>query len=430
VKWRARRLPSAPTDLCARLGRTESATRFYWRSADGRSELLGLGEVAAVEASGPERFARAEERIAELWREVEDGGVAAPPEAGPLFVGGFGFWDAPSAGGAWRGFPALRFWLPEVLYARVGDRAYKTELAAQGAAPSPRPARRRTPDGVERPAAAGFTAWPEPSRAEFAGAVLRATRAIGEGELAKVVLARACTLSQAGGFEAGRALCALRAAQPGCTVYGVGLGGASFVGASPERLLRREGDRLRADVLAGSAPRGRTPEEDAARARSLFDSPKERAEHAIVRDAVLAALAPRCAELAAAEAPSLLRLAGIQHLHTAVSGRLRAGARGGLLALAAELFPTPAVGGAPREAALAFLRRHEPGERGWYSGAVGWLAPSGDGELSVALRGALLRGDEALLHAGVGIVAGSTPEAELAETRWKLASALGALVEI
>ena len=428
----ARRQLAQPADPLARLARARSASRFYWRSADRRVELLGLGEVAAIEAAGPDRLEVAAARADALWSGLGVEGVDGPPEAGPLLVGGFGFWDDPAGDVDWRGFPALRFWVPEVLFARVGESGFRTDVRDAGACAS-RVTREtgssevgRAPRGI----AAGFSACAEPSRADFARAVTRATEAIGAGELEKVVLARACTLVQAGGFDAARVLDALRESQPGCFAFGVGLGSATFVGASPERLLRRDGVEVRADALAGSAPRGRTPEDDERRGRSLLASAKERAEHEIVRRAVLAALAGRCEELAAPETPSLLRLEGIQHLHTPVSGRLRPGDRASALSLAAALFPTPAVGGAPRAAALVFLRKNEAARRGGYSGAIGWLAPSGDGELCVALRSALLRGDAATLHAGAGIVAGSTPEAELAETRWKLASALGALVEL
>ena len=428
---RALRSTAAPDDLLARLARARAASRFYWRSADRSLELLGLGEAAAVEAAGPGRLATAAARAAELLGGIAVAG-AGPAEAGPLCVGGFGFWDEPAGESDWCGFPPLRFWVPELLFARLGDAAWctvtrndATESCTGSGASHPEPTRR--PPG---PARAGFSACAEPSRDEFARAVSRATAAIGAGELEKVVLARACTLTQTGGFDAARVLRSLTESQPGCTVYGVGLGAATFLGASPERLVSRSGQDVRADALAGSAPRGRTPDEDERRGRALLDSAKELDEHAIVRRAVVAALAERCQDVAAADAPSLLRLEGIQHLHTPVSGRLAEGDRASVLSLAASLFPTPAVGGAPRAAALAFLRRHEAARRGWYSGGVGWLARSGDGELCVALRSALLRGEAATLHAGVGIVAGSTPEAELDETRWKLASALGALVEL
>jgi isochorismate synthase EntC len=183
-------------------------------------------------------------------------------------------------------------------------------------------------------------------------------------------------------------------------------------------------------ALAGSAPRGRTPAEDERLARALRESKKEQAEHDVVRRAVLEALAPVCESLDAPEAPGLLRLDGIQHLHTPVTGELRAGADGELLALAGRLHPTPAVGGAPSAAARAFLADHEGLDRGGYAGGVGWLGASGDGELMVALRCALLEGRRATLLAGAGIVAGSDPDAELAETCLKLRAALAALVDL
>jgi len=431
VTLRAVRTTSEPADLLARLARAGGTTRFYWRSPQRDVELLGLGEVATIEAEGANRLRAAAEKAQALWRGLSVDGPDAPPEAGPLLVGGFGFWDEPGAEADWRGFPALRFWVPEVLFARVGDASWCTVTHGPArVAHDASPASHADLGCPRRAPRTGFSASAEPSGDEFALAVTRATDAIGAGELEKVVLARACTLFQAGGFDAARVLRSLAESQPRCFVYGVGLGSATFVGASPERLVRLRGADVLADALAGSAPRGRTPEEDERRACGLLASAKERGEHEIVRRAVVAALSERCCDVRGADTPALLRLEGIQHLHTPVSARVADGDRACALSLAAELFPTPAVGGAPRGAALDFLRRNEAARRGWYSGGTGWLAPSGDGELCVALRSALLRGDAATLHAGVGIVAGSTPEAELDETRWKLASALGALVEL
>jgi len=421
----ARTREIAPLELLGQFAAAGGAARFYWLSADRALELAGAGEVRALEASGPARLAVAAERAAALWRDLALEGPAVPGFVGPRLVGGFAFWDDAAPDTDWRGFPPLRFWLPRVLWARAGERCFRTDVGPVAAE-----CEARTSSCPRHAGASGFSASAAPSQAEFTALVARATAAIHAGEIEKVVLARACTLLQHGGFDPARVLAALCDAQPGCAVYAVGLAGATFVGATPERLVRRDGAAVQADALAGSAARGRNPEEDARRGRALFESAKERGEHAIVRRAVLSALAPVCSALEASETPALRRLEGIQHLHTAVSGRLAAEPPPSALELAARLFPTPAVGGEPRAAALDFLRHHEDARRGWYSGGVGWLAPGGDGELCVALRSALLRGDAAMLHAGVGVVAGSTPEAELEETRWKLASALGALVEL
>jgi isochorismate synthase len=190
-----------------------------------------------------------------------------------------------------------------------------------------------------------------------------------------------------------------------------------FAGASPERLVRIDGREVRASGLAGSAPRGKTADEDAAIAAALLANAKEREEHAMVRRALLADLAELCDDVVAPAEPSLFTLPHVHHLHTALSARLRAGHS--LLDLVARLHPTPAVGGAPRDAALQFIREHEGLDRGWYAAPIGWIGRD-HGELAVALRSALVRGREAWLFAGSGVVADSDPAREYAETMLKL----------
>lgn len=428
--------------------------RFFFEAPARGVAIAGAGDAARIETAGATRFAdaaSAARRLFEALRTSIDDAprglpdtarIAPPSEAGPILVGGFAFDDAPSPRGVFAGYPALSFVLPSVAYVRREDDAWCT-LAARvmpgddaqalagalearaeallmpAAAPGGRPS-----------AIARFGAVADRSPDEYGRGVARALAAIAAGELEKVVLARACTVTRPEGFAPARVLALLRAAHPRCVAFGVGRADACFVGATPERLLRRAGERIETCALAGSAPRGRTPEEDARLATGLRESKKEQAEHAIVRDAVAAAIAPCCEALDVPEAPELLRLDGIQHLFTPIVGRLRPNAETDALALVERLHPTPAVSGAPRAAALAFLAARERLERGWYAGGVGWLAPHGDGEIAVSLRCAVLRGRRATLHAGAGIVQGSQPEAELAETRLKLRAALSALVEL
>jgi isochorismate synthase len=205
----------------------------------------------------------------------------------------------------------------------------------------------------------------------------------------------------------------------------VGLAGACFLGATPERLVRLEGRFLKADCLAGSAPRGATEEEDRRLGEALLADAKERHEHALVVQAVREALAPVCSSFCAPETPGLLRMPNVQHLHTPVRGTLRG--QTSILELVERLHPTPAAGGLPREAALPLIRRYEPFGRGWYAAPVGWLDALGDGEFAVAIRSALIRGQEALLYAGCGIVAASDPDREYAESCLKLRPMLWAL---
>jgi isochorismate synthase len=282
----------------------------------------------------------------------------------------------------------------------------------------------------------------------FADQIDLALEAIDAGRLDKAVLARSLRVDHDGRLDIPGFLDRLSTLYPSCTLLAMGRGNDTFLAATPETLIRVQHDRIETAALAGSAPRGRTPEEDADLARSLETSAKERAEHAHVVDALRDVLGPLCFELEVSEQPRLRQLFGIQHLETPISGRLRSMkgegqghvARNPLLRLVAALHPTPAVGGVPRDLARDWLRRYEGLDRGWYASPVGWLDASGGGDFCVALRSALIRdgevnstndsGSRAWLFAGAGIVAGSRPEQEIAETRVKLRALLAPLTEI
>lgn len=437
--WRER-ASDAPAPL-ERFAATTDPARVFWSIPARALALAASGAAAQIETRGPRRFADAAAAARALFADLR---VAAAPtagsplaEAGPMLLGGFAFRDEVPAYGAWAGLPALRLVMPERLLICRG--AQRIEVRAARVAPDAdvdllvRRLRRSLAPATAPPArhvVPSFAAIADRTPDAYRSGVRDALAAIARGDLEKVVLARSCRVARRGSFDVARVLSALCAQHPECTVFGVGAGSACFVGATPERLLRRDGLRVQASALAGSAPRGRTPAEDLRLASALRESKKEQAEHAIVRRAIAEALAPACEQLDAPEAPGLLQLDDIQHLHTQIEGRLRPGPGSDLLELAGRLHPTPAVGGAPRDAACSFLTSHEPLDRGWYAGGVGWLSPSGDGELAVALRCALLRGRHATLYAGAGIVEGSDPDVELSETRLKLRAALSALVEI
>lgn len=404
--------------------------------------LAARGSIRSVEARGPERFGDAARQLRALFAELRLAGDPGPPEAGPLAVGGFGFADEPQDSRPWRAFPSLRFVLPELLVVRRGDSAWCSvareiapganpgrELAAlQETLEAARRALAEPPSNASEPRDARYTARSDRPHADYRARVAAALRRIAFGELEKVVLARRVRLGHAAGFEPLPLLEALRSAHPSCTSFAVVRPGAAFVGATPECLVRLRARRIETTALAGSAPRGRTPEEDERLGRALRESKKEQAEHASVVRALVGTLAPRCDALRVPEAPRLRRIEGIQHLETLLSGVLRR--PGSVLELAGLLHPTPAVGGAPREASIAWLAENEDLDRGWYAGAVGFVDAESGGELAVALRSALLAGPEAYLYAGAGIVAGSEPEAELRETRLKLRALLAPLLEI
>jgi len=444
--WVALRAEVPPCDPLTHFG-VAGQERFFWEQPAQDVAFAAAGATAVIEAEGPDRWNDAIRATRALTATLHVCSEGAPDALAPLLVGGFAGSDRATASALWRGFPASRWVLPACSWLSAGGtswctlservdpdaepealaRTLRRRLAAastSGTAACGAPAPRRDP----RAAPPGFRARANGSPEHYVALVDAALRAIAEGNLEKVVLARTLRIECDRPFSDVVLLRALRSSYPSCTSFAVGRGDASFVGATPERLLRLEGRRLTTAALAGSAPRGHSPEQDAALARELRESKKEQAEHAVVVRELREILAPLCDRLDAPEAPALLRLEGIQHLETPFAGRL-ARARH-LLELAALLHPTSAVAGAPRAGALAWLDAHEAVERGWYGGCVGFVTEAGDGELAVALRSALLRGRAAQLFAGAGIVAGSQPRAELQETRVKLRALLTPLLEV
>ncbi|OGO56921.1 MAG: hypothetical protein A2V85_09560 [Chloroflexi bacterium RBG_16_72_14] len=249
--------------------------------------------------------------------------------------------------------------------------------------------------------------------------------AVGRGRLDKVVLARRVGLRSPVELDVPNALRRLAASAPESTTYAFRRDGRTFLGATPERLVRTEGRTFRTAAVAGTIRRGADAAEDAALATELMSSDKNREEQAIVVSAIRDQLAPIAETLEVASQPSIMTLRFVQHLVTEISGTLVEGR--GLLSLGGLLHPTPAVGGEPRDLALALLDEHEGFDRGWYAGPVGWLGADGDGELCVALRCGIVDRTRATLFAGCGIVADSDPDAEWEESRIKLRAVVSAL---
>jgi len=427
--------PSA-TILAAR----EAGERFFCMEQPGRDgyAVCGLGEAIAVTRSGTDRFEGAAADCRRIGaRTLEDDQAAdpgRPPGAGPVFLGGFAFAATGGATPEWSGFDPAQLVLPEISIARKGDQARLTVTVAvdprQGAgAEALERARRRMadlepatmplldPSPTARPRVAGAAA---PSHYE--DAVRRAVQRIRSGQMSKVVLAREVRVQTGREIDPAPVLDALRGGFPDCYCYCVGGPGGSFVGASPELLVRRDGARAQTVALAGTTRRSADPAVDDHLGEQLRQSPKNRSEQAIVERRIQSTLAPVSVWVAAAEEPVLIKVLNVQHLATPIRAQLSDPVPA--VELAGRLHPTPAVGGEPGHVAEPMIPELEGLDRGWYAGAVGWTDLSEDGEFCVALRCALLRGDVAHLYAGCGIVADSVPADELAETEFKLQALL------
>ena len=314
--------------------------------------------------------------------------------------------------------------VPSLLLRRSGDGSFATWTAARDAgnfAVGELAPLLGTPHESAPPE--HFHLDPAESHAAFRHRVRVALAEIAAGHLDKVVLAREVTVTADRDFRPEHLVARLRQLHPSCLTFSV----EGIVGASPELLVRRSRQSVVSQPLAGTVGRSGDPEQDHRLASSLLSSAKDRAEHDFVVHAIRDALAPYCSTLHIPVAPHLLELRNVVHLATAIEGRLQDDPAGALELLAA-IHPTPAVCGSPRDAALDLLGRSEHLERDRYAGPVGYLDGSGEGEFWLAIRSAMLDGPTARLLAGVGIVAGSVPDDELAETQLKLQALLAAAV--
>jgi salicylate biosynthesis isochorismate synthase len=399
--------------------------------------LAALGVAVELEASGSGRFREIADAAREHGRRVVGDEAArdtsAPPGAGPVFLGGFAFAHDGGASPEWSSLAPASLVLPELGFARQGGEARMTISTAVDPDDDPEALAERLlrrietlapasmplldPDPVERVRVASAA---PPSHYEHA--VERAVERIRAGGLEKVVLAREVRAHASAAHDPAAVFGALREVFPGCYCWCVGTPELAFVGASPELLVRRDGQRAQTVALAGTTRRSADPAVDDHLGEQLLQSPKNREEQVIVERRIERTLDPVSLWVAASEEPVLVKVHNVQHLATAIRAQLADPVPA--VELAGRLLPTPAVGGEPSERALPLIPALEGFDRGWYAGAVGWTDLAEDGEFCVAVRCAVLRGPVAHLYAGCGIVRDSVPAEELAETEVKLEALL------
>ena len=417
----------------------EPGERHFYveRPADGFA-VAGAEAVLAFSVHGAERFSACQRFIDETLANTLAVGTQTAAFSGPHFFTAFSFFDEVENG---EPFEAASVFVPRWQVALADGRTTAVanllvEVNSPLAPLAERVWRARkkfgafdysAPDFQEVSPATPTTVREVGGEGAYAESVRGAVDRIEAKEFEKIVLARAKDITASQPLHPLRVLNGLRQRFADCYAFSVANGrGQSFIGASPERLLRVNQRELLTEALAGSIRRGATASEDAALGGALLRSDKDRREHAFVMESITRRLAPLGVKPAHAAAPVLRRLANVQHLHTAVRATLPDGVR--LLDAVACLHPTPAVGGKPRAAAVPCIRNLESFPRGLYAGALGWVDARGNGEFFVGLRSALIDGATARLYAGAGIVAGSSPEKEFTETELKFRAMQDALL--
>jgi menaquinone-specific isochorismate synthase len=433
--------PVESVDPCAAVfaSRLASDHWFCWEQPDREFALAALGVAYEASSRGKSRFADiARECLRFNEGAVSDEPAGLPAGAGPLWTGGFAFDAEGAASPPWSSFAPASMVLPEISLCRQGDEVFLTVnlvvspgedpagLADRAAArlgglrPDPLPL--LDPHPTDRPEISSVL-----PPGDFEAAVDAATERIGGGEMSKVVLAREVTVEAAAAHDTAAIFGALREQFPSCFCFCRGTPEAAFLGASPELLIRRSGARASTVALAGSTRRSSDPAVDDHLGEQLLRSDKNRREQQIVAERIVRKLRPHSVWVQTAPEPEVVKVANIQHLATPIIAQLAESHSA--VELAGMLHPTPAVGGEPWPGAGGAIEELEQMDRGWYAGPIGWMDATEDGEFCVALRSALLRDREARLFAGVGVVAGSDPAAELEETEVKLGALLPLVAE-
>ena len=373
----------------------------------GKDGIVGWGEAArcrlgaepkTVEPTDKTRFFEADRWLNGLVEQAEVEDEVNLPGTGPVAFGTFSF--SPHS-------PGSALVVPRVLVGRRGTHMWLTTISDEpGARTEELPSTPSTSGRIGPVTWQGGTLDPQRWMDTVTGTIER----IRSGELEKAVLARDAVAEADSPIDVRVLLERLRRRFPSCFTFSVD----GMVGATPELLLRREGDRLTSLVLAGTRARGQDHEEDRRLGEEMLSSPKDIEEHALAVDSLRAALGPLSKELVVPDRPHLLRLANVQHLATPAQARPAPGVSA--LDAVAALHPTAAVGGTPTGSAMRLIAEEEGMDRGGYAGPVGWMDGAGNAEWGIALRCALVEGARARLFAGCGIVAGSDPRSELAET--------------
>ena len=400
--------------------------KLYWSDRTQRRQVAGLGEAWTLEASHPDSCSAMLKELRTLLDSVNPA---------VRCFGGMRFDANAIVAPEWQDWQVGRFVIPQIAVEAERGEATLVANVLRGTVTEEQSAllalRQRlhtlhseepgTPaeiPGVERRV-------DHPDQAGWFGQVVSGLESIRRGPLRKVVLARSAEFTLERTVDPIHLLWQLRKQAPQTFHFCFQLEAhQAFLGITPERLYRREHQRIESEALAGTRIRGLTVEEDAQLARELRESHKEQREHEMVLEHLEAMLPEFCQHSERLSHLEPLALRHVQHLRSRIHGTLRPGISDAELLPA--FHPTPAISGTPNEAALASIRELESFDRGWYAGPVGWVSRDA-AEFAVGLRAGLLTERTLRVYTGAGIVDGSVPEEEWDEVESKMRTWLSLL---
>ncbi|MDB9314870.1 isochorismate synthase [Spirulina sp. CS-785/01] len=414
---------------------------FYWEKQQKGDAIAALGQVQSCTIDGEDRFQRSQDFMNRCFQNVWQFGQLDLPFSGVHCFASFTFRNSPFLLNLDRVnslFAPATLFLPEVQVSRQDqhsclvvncrvDGHSKLSGILQAIERLIHNINNLTQLTLNSPKTHHKIAYqtnPKNDKA-FKTAVQSVINLIQDQELQKIVLAYATDVLYPYPLNPIHSLNHLRQNHPDCYVFSLSHGeNSQFIGASPERLIYINDGTLETDALAGSAPRGKTPQDDQKLAQQLLNSEKEQREHQAVSDYITTKLS-QLGLTPQRETLQLLKLANIQHLWTPITAQLPPQLHP--LEIVSQLHPTPAVAGVPTPVACDYIQQYETCDRGLYAAPLGWVDATGNSEFIVGIRSALISGHHARLYGGAGIVAGSDPEKEFAEIQLKLQTMLKAL---
>ncbi len=409
--------------------------RFFWKDPSNETIMIGLGiskQIQSAQAAG--RFFH----VKKEWKRFMDDAIIYNPHKvngiGPVLFGGFSFDPIKEKTKLWEKYADSIFKIPKFMYSEINGEAFLTTniICTQhddGSLDEKVIAERRTIlstlSTVQNKKAFNLINEIEVNPEQWKQSVTSIVDELKQTSLNKIVLARELRLFFDDEIQVEFVLKHLLAEQLESFVFAFESNGDCFLGASPERLVKKNGENLFSTCLAGSISRGKTEEEDRILGNILLNDPKNIIEHQYVVQMIKEAMEEVCEEVILPKETQLLKTRYIQHLYTPVIGK--ANEQTSLLSLVERLHPTPALGGLPKEAAVEKIRKVEELDRGLYGAPLGWMDYRGNGEFAVSLRCGLVQGKEASLFAGCGVVEDSVAESEYIETKIKFSPMLTAL---
>ncbi|WP_347862508.1 isochorismate synthase [Salimicrobium sp. PL1-032A] len=407
--------------------------RHFWKSADEDFTLVGISSAVSISKTGEDRFQAMENDLLGWMERVRSWNRYNKKGTGAVALGGFSFFGDFVSGKPWDSFPNSNMTIPKFLLTNDRDGSYLTTNVLLTPEEDPEDISMKIEEekhqllraGEETSEEVRLEGVEEVRPEEWKKTIEEATEELKSGSLQKIVLAREVRLTFNAPASITSVLQDLSEMQNASYVFCYEHGGAYFVGATPERLVKVENDELFSACLAGTIRRGGTEEDDDALGDELLADSKNRVEHEYVVRMIRNAVERYAEAVDVPEEPSLYKLRNLQHLYTPVQARLKDGFS--LLDVVKDLHPTPALGGLPQQEAVDYIRKHEFMNRGWYASPIGWIDGGLNGEFAVAIRSALIRENRASLFAGCGVVESSDPESEYEETQVKLKPMLAVL---